>query len=414
VPVPEPKQGETEEVFVSRCIDEMHKIDPKGEDKQIQAICFSQWRESKGQRSEPIPILRSFESGGVKYVSGYAAIFDSEDSYGTAMAKEAVESSRERLQSFPAVRFMHRVPFGQIDFDNEVKFEGKSYKTFIDDHGFHVLCRVYDQCENEWSMVKSGKWGFSYGFMPDVHGGIQTRKLANGHTCPVFVKGTFYEVSVVDTPAHADAAAYVVSRMIHSDKGENVTKEAKTMPEDKKEIGNKEEFEKMLKDAEERMIANVTKAIESKKSTTNFDESLKAMEQRILMTVDKKFAEQVPEKSRVDQTFEGVNTKLTAMEQRIMKLKGIENTMKGIGEDTKAISERIAAYEKQRDALVNSVAETVEKTVKKSLGDVEERLSAIEGIPDLKSPATLAEQGGVRRGMGFGEMLEASRRGTSQ
>jgi len=156
----------------------------------------------------------------VKYIAGYAAIFDSEDSYGTAMTREAVESSRERLKSFPAVRFMHRVPFGQIDFDNEVEFEGKTYKTFVDNHGFHVLCRVYDQCVNEWNMVKSGKWGFSYGFQPDEHGGIQSRKLPNGHTCPAFVKGIIYEVSVVDTPSHPDAAAYAVSRMI-----QNVTTE---------------------------------------------------------------------------------------------------------------------------------------------------------------------------------------------
>jgi phage head maturation protease len=166
-------------------------------------------------QSEPIPILRSFESNNVKYIAGYAAIFDSEDSYGTAMTREAVESSRERLKSFPAVRFMHRVPFGQIDFENEIEFEGKTYRTFVDNHGFHVLCRVYDQCENEFNMVKSGKWGFSYGFQPDAHGGIQTRRLANGHTCPAFVKGIIYEVSVVDTPSHADAAAYAVSRIIH-------------------------------------------------------------------------------------------------------------------------------------------------------------------------------------------------------
>jgi phage head maturation protease len=165
---------------------------------------------SNAQRSEPIPILRSFESEGEKYVYGYTAIFDSEDSYGTAMTRDAVESSLPHLRSFPAVRFMHKVPFGQIVFNQEV--EGA--KTFVDDHGFHVLCRVYDQCENEWGMVKAGKWGFSYGFMPDAEGGVQTRKLANGHTVPAFVKGIMYEVSVVDTPSHSDAVAYVVSRMI--------------------------------------------------------------------------------------------------------------------------------------------------------------------------------------------------------
>jgi len=168
---------------------------------------------SKKTMSEPIPILRSFESDGKRYVYGYAAIFDSEDSLGTAMTRDAVETSLPRLQSFPAVHFMHRVPFGQIIFDREID----GAKTFIDDHGFHVLCQIYDECTSEWNMVKAGKWGFSYGFMPDAQGGIETRKLANGHTVPSFVKGTFYEVSVVDAPAHSDAIAYVINRMIQND-----------------------------------------------------------------------------------------------------------------------------------------------------------------------------------------------------
>lgn len=172
---------------------------------------------SNKQQSEPIPILRSFESDGEKYVYGYTAIFDSEDSYGTAMTRDAVESSLPHLRNFPAVRFMHKIPFGQIVFDKEIE----NAKTFVDDHGFHVLCRIYDQCENEWKMVKSGKWGFSYGFMPDQDGGVQTRKLANGHTVPAFVKGIMYEVSVVDTPSHSDAVAYVVSRMIDGHEGRN-------------------------------------------------------------------------------------------------------------------------------------------------------------------------------------------------
>jgi hypothetical protein len=53
--------------------------------------------------------------------------------------------------------------------------------------------------------------------MPDASGGIESRKLANGHTVPAFVKGTFYEVSVVDAPAHSDAIAYVINRMIQND-----------------------------------------------------------------------------------------------------------------------------------------------------------------------------------------------------
>jgi phage head maturation protease len=406
VPLPTPQENESEEHFVDGCMgnETMKKEFP--DQKQRLAVCYSQYRKSRGLGvSEPIPILRSFESDGKRYVYGYAAIFDSEDSYGTAMTREAVESSRDRLEKFPAVHFMHRVPFGQIIFDREVD----GAKTFIDDHGFHVLCRIYDECTSEWNMVKAGKWGFSYGFMPDAQGGIETRKLANGHTVPSFVKGTFYEVSVVDAPAHSDAVAYVVSRMIHGDTGEIITEGISLENENK---GNKEEFEQWCKDAETRMTANITKLLEGKQSKTSFEDALKAMEARMMATFEQRLAAQVPEKSIVEKTFESVNGKLTAMDQRITKLKGIEKELKSAGEEYKAFSERIAAYEKERDAFANSITDTVSKTVEKSLGKVEDRLSAIENIPELRSPATLGERSSVVRGMGFANMFEAARSGT--
>jgi phage head maturation protease len=416
MPLPEPQKGESEEVFVASCMSNDLMKKEFSDQKQRLAVCYSQYRKGKGLGvSEPIPILRAFESGGAKYIAGYAAIFDSEDSYGTAMTKEAVESSQARLQTFPAVRFMHRTPFGQIDFENVVQFQGNDYRTSIDDHGFHVLCRVYDQCENEWNMVKAGKWGFSYGFMPDAEGGIQSRKLANGHTVPCFVKGSFYEVSVVDAPAHEDAVAYVVSRMVYGDTGEIITKGANKMPEDKKEgIGNKEEFERLMKEAEIRITADVTKVLEAKRSQTSFETSLKQMEERLMDAVEKKLAAQVPEKSRVEQTFESVNTKLAGIDAKIATLKEIERKLKSAGENYAELTERIAAYEKQRDSFVNSVTETVTKSVEKQLIGVQDRLSAIEGIPELRSPATSGERSGVERGMGFGAMLEASRKGTRQ
>jgi len=161
------------------------------------------------QYSEAIPILRSFESEGKRYVYGYAAIFDSPDMLGTIITRQAVEDSLEHLKKFPAVRFMHRIPFGQIIFDGEV--DGQ--KTFIDQHGFHVLCQIYDQYDKEWNMVKQGGWGFSYGFMPDAKGGTGQKCLARNECYTAFVKGVLYEVSIVDAPAHRDAIAHTVQRI---------------------------------------------------------------------------------------------------------------------------------------------------------------------------------------------------------
>jgi len=52
IPVPKPKSGENRDKFVSRCISTMKHLDPKRDDKQIQAICFDSWRKggTKGER----------------------------------------------------------------------------------------------------------------------------------------------------------------------------------------------------------------------------------------------------------------------------------------------------------------------------------------------------------------------------
>ena len=167
--------------------------------------------ESEINYTEPIPILRSFEKDGQHYLYGYGAIFDSPDVFGTVMTRELVEDSiNVQLRKFPAIRWMHKEPFGQIVFDEEIE----GVNTFVDSHGFHILVRIYPDANEKWNMVKKGGWGFSWGVMPAKDGGIEMRKLADGKVYPCFVRGRMYEISVVDAPAHADAKAYVLQRLI--------------------------------------------------------------------------------------------------------------------------------------------------------------------------------------------------------
>ena len=49
MPVPSPKPNESQQSFVSRCIRQLHHSDPNRDDKQIQAICYSKWRDKKKQ-----------------------------------------------------------------------------------------------------------------------------------------------------------------------------------------------------------------------------------------------------------------------------------------------------------------------------------------------------------------------------
>lgn len=162
------------------------------------------------QYSKPIPILRTFESKGKKYVYGYACIFDSPDYYGTVITKEVVEQSLPHLHKFPALRLMHKIPFGQILFNQEVE----GIKTYLDSHGFHVIAQIYNKFQDEWQMINNGGWGFSYGFMPAREGGTKTIRLSEGKYYEAFVKGTLYEISVVDTPAHSEAIVHTIERML--------------------------------------------------------------------------------------------------------------------------------------------------------------------------------------------------------
>jgi phage head maturation protease len=149
--------------------------------------------------------LRTMEHEGKRYVYGYAVLFDSPDGHGTIATKEFVENNMQRLKKYPAVRFQHTIPLGQIDWEVDL---GNGIQTRIDDHGFHVVARIYDERQEEYNMIKNGNWGWSFGSRPDGWG-----KRCIGDKCyPSFEKGVIYEVSIVDSPSHIDSSAAVIER----------------------------------------------------------------------------------------------------------------------------------------------------------------------------------------------------------
>jgi len=420
MPVPKPKAGESQDDYIPRCIsflENEEKEKPKGDrrpHKQIQAICFETWRDSKRgagafRDGEPIPILRSFEKDGKKYIYGYGAIFDSPDYFGTIMTRGVVDSSIDHLRKFPAIRFMHKKPLGQLVFDREVE----GLKTFVDQHGHHLLIEVYDGMEHEWNMIRKGGWGLSYGFMPARTGGIGRKCFEAGAFAgkcfDSFEKGRIYEYSIVDSPAHPDAVAYVMTRIVNGHKGETVSK---TRTEKKENKLEKAEIEQLLKDSEERILAAVDKKLGDKKAETSLEDSLKGLEERLLAYVDDKVGKiEPPEPTHVEKTFDEANKKLKAMEDKIKSLKTIKTQLDTVGETSTALTERITQLEKEREKFANGITTTVETTVKKHFDAFNKRLGAIENAPDYHSPATGVPP--ILRGhdQGFRGMLDAAFRG---
>lgn len=171
---------------------------------------------SKKVYSEPIPIMRAFEHEGEKYLYGYGVIFDSPDGHGTVMTRKFVENNLERLKKFPAVRFMHKDPLGQIVWDKGVSDPetGRQIRTFLDDHGFHILVRVYDEQAEKWNMIRNGHWGFSWSALP-----IKMGQVCFTNGCfPSLESGKMWEISVVDSPSHMSCEAHVLKRSLEFQK----------------------------------------------------------------------------------------------------------------------------------------------------------------------------------------------------
>jgi len=324
------------------------------------------------------------------------------------MTTEVIERSLEHLHKFPAVRFMHKEPFAQILFDQEVE----GFKTFIDKHGHHILAEVYEtvEAQERWKMVSKGGWGLSYGFMPDRVGGI-TQKCFNtgalaGKCFDAFVKGRVYEYSVVDAPAHPDAVAYVISRIVNGHTGETVSKREK-----KEKNLEKAEIEQLLKEREERFMEDVKKLIGGKKADDFVEASVKAMEERLRTFITEEMAKLAPIKdpSELERTFENVNNEVKALDDKITALRKLTSEIKAQGESPDDLVNRIAELEKTREELANSVTASVEKAVKKQLKGVNDRLGAIENLPDYHSPANATGQPILRgQDQGFRGMLDVA------
>jgi len=131
------------------------------------------------------------EKDGEHYVYGELPFIP--DAFDTMLTRELVEANLGRLKNFPTARYMHKEPIGIIDFEHSIN----GYRTFIDDNAFHCLIKIFDVCEKEFKMISQGQYGLSYGLMPKR----TEKRRVNGKDVTAFVEGSFYEVSIVDSPA---------------------------------------------------------------------------------------------------------------------------------------------------------------------------------------------------------------------
>lgn len=154
------------------------------------------------------PITRAFDSknadGTIRHIIvGYGVLLNELDDFGTALSPELVEDSIPLLMKYPALRFMHHTPFGRLVFNETIE----GYSTHLDDTGFFVVAEIGVNFEKEFSLIKSGGWGFSWGMFPTAP---PVQKRVGGKMGQVFEKGRVYEISVVDVPAQSNASITVL------------------------------------------------------------------------------------------------------------------------------------------------------------------------------------------------------------
>jgi hypothetical protein len=154
------------------------------------------------------PITRAFDSknadGTIRHIIvGYGVLLNELDDFGTALSPELVEESIPLLMKYPALRFMHHTPFGHLVFNETIE----GYSTHLDETGFFVVAEIGANFEKEFSLIKSGGWGFSWGMFPTAP---PVQKRVGGKMGQVFEKGRVYEISVVDVPAQSNASITVI------------------------------------------------------------------------------------------------------------------------------------------------------------------------------------------------------------
>jgi len=154
------------------------------------------------------PIARAFDAkntdGSIRHILvGYGVLLNELDDFGTALSRELVEDSIPLLMKYPAVRYMHKEPFGHIVFDESIE----GFQTHLDEKGFFVVAEIGSQFEKEFSLIKRGGWGFSWGMFPSAP---PVQKKVGDKMGLVYEKGRVYEFSVVDVPAQPNASVTVI------------------------------------------------------------------------------------------------------------------------------------------------------------------------------------------------------------
>jgi hypothetical protein len=124
MPLPEPKEDEEEQEFVSRCIGEVSKTDPDRPQNQIIAICYSQWRKKSKSESES-------ESEEFKELSKTTVLLGDEIFNGGFYPAEEIAKAFKTMEGKPLILDHSKAIEDEIGFVKDVKYCPKVKKMTV-------------------------------------------------------------------------------------------------------------------------------------------------------------------------------------------------------------------------------------------------------------------------------------------
>jgi HK97 family phage prohead protease len=209
MPLPTPHAGESQEVFHSRCMGDSTMRSDYPDQKQRNAVCYSQWDEKHGSHPKPKKTVdRAWSTLTVKSVDQETRTIEGIASTPTIDRMGDIVEPMGAEFSLPLpllFAHQHTSPVGHVvaaDADAKgIRFRARIAK--ISEPG-----QMKDLVDKAWHAVKAGLMrGISIGFSPKEYEPIrETGGLR-------FTKYALYEMSLVAIPANADASINLIKSL---------------------------------------------------------------------------------------------------------------------------------------------------------------------------------------------------------
>lgn len=222
MPIPKPGKDEKQDEFISRCISELHEIDPDRSDEQITAICYQTWRDSReagsrgGVELSFMAAVHSIASRGDRHATFYIMNV-SRNRNGWRVTEDALEEALPSLLGKP----LGCIPGYRANHVHKPLQVGKIVK--VDGRGRYALATAEIIDDVAWEKLDSGEFGpvsvviTAYRVTCSKCGSDVTDEpdehISSGEGYEIIESFKFNRVDFVGTPAYPQAGIITLDEL---------------------------------------------------------------------------------------------------------------------------------------------------------------------------------------------------------